>query len=139
MMHLRSRSRLLSILAAAAAFLAPAQAQLDLELDRRDPDRAARAALFAAPDFPTVDAPELSAGELDAALDGLPVERITSVAELGERLRLAHYDVLILPHGSAFPLAAWPALRSFLTRGGGLVALGGAPFHQPVLGDDTGQ
>ncbi|HEU5163870.1 MAG TPA: hypothetical protein VFV54_12030, partial [Thermoanaerobaculia bacterium] len=41
-------------------------------------------------------------------------------------------DTLVLPHGSAFPVDAWPAIASFLRRGGNLVVLGGAPFHQPV-------
>jgi hypothetical protein len=40
--------------------------------------------------------------------------------------------VLVLPYGSAFPADAWPAIRDFVREGGGLVVLGGAPFHQPV-------
>ena len=40
--------------------------------------------------------------------------------------------MLVLPYGSAFPLEAWPAIRDFVKHGGGLVVLGGAPFHQPV-------
>ncbi len=38
----------------------------------------------------------------------------------------------MLPYGSAFPLEAWAAIRDFVKQGGGLVVLGGAPFHQPV-------
>jgi hypothetical protein len=40
---------------------------------------------------------------------------------------------LILPYGSSFPLEQWPQIRTFIRRGGNLVVLGGAPFHQPVL------
>ncbi|MDX1644686.1 MAG: hypothetical protein R3244_10050, partial [Thermoanaerobaculia bacterium] len=115
------------------AGLTPAQAQLELELDRRDADRPPRAALFAVEGFPTVDAPVIEPATLSRALAGLPVDRIESVDELSERLRLRHYDLLILPYGSAFPLDAWIPLEAFLGRGGGLVVLGGAPFHQPVL------
>jgi hypothetical protein len=39
---------------------------------------------------------------------------------------------LILTYGSAFPLDAWDAVRAFIWDGGGIVVLGGAPFHQPV-------
>ncbi|HVS62719.1 MAG TPA: hypothetical protein VMT85_04340 [Thermoanaerobaculia bacterium] len=116
-----------------------AQVDVEVELDRRDPARAARAVLFAPPGFPTVDGTELDRATLGDALRGLPVERIESVGELAERLRLARYDVLILPHGSAFPLDAWPAIRAFLGGGGGLVVLGGAPFHQPVLGGSVAE
>ncbi|HSP32883.1 MAG TPA: cellulase family glycosylhydrolase, partial [Thermoanaerobaculia bacterium] len=37
------------------------------------------------------------------------------------------------PYGSAFPLDDWISIRDYLKRGGDLVVLGGAPFHQPVL------
>jgi len=100
--------------------------------DRRDLGRAPRALLFRAPGFPTVDAPEIDDATLDAALAPLPVERAASVAELDARLRLRGVDVLILSYGSAFPVDAWPRIRAFLKRGGGLAVLGGAPFHEPV-------
>ncbi|MEO1369348.1 MAG: hypothetical protein AAFX50_19395, partial [Acidobacteriota bacterium] len=103
-----------------------------IELDRRDLERPAKAALFEVPGFPTVDAPVIPPSTLRSALEGLPVERLDSVAALREELRLRRFDVLILPYGSAFPLAAWVELRAFLERGGGLVVFGGAPFHQPV-------
>ncbi len=91
-----------------------------------------RIAVFRAAGFPTVDAPALSDATLDAALAGLEVETLASPAALTEKLKPGAFDVLVLPYGSAFPLDAWPALRGFVQRGGGLVVLGGAPFHQPV-------
>jgi hypothetical protein len=100
--------------------------------DRRDTTRPPRAAVFRAPGFPTVDAPPVPDGTLEEALRGLPVEALTSPGDLAERLRLWSYDVLVLPYGSAFPIEAWPAIRRFVRGGGGLVVLGGAPFHQPV-------
>ena len=76
--------------------------------DHRDPSRAPRALVFRAAGFPTVDAPSIDDGVLDAALSGLPVDRASSVSELVSRLRLRDVDVLVLPYGSAFPVEAWP-------------------------------
>ena len=45
---------------------------------------------------------------------------------------MADSSVLVLPYGSAFPAESWPAIRAYLKSGGGLVVLGGAPFHVPV-------
>lgn len=106
--------------------------------DARNPSRAPRALVFRAAGFPTVDAPAIEDGVLDAALSGLPVDRASSVGELVSRLRLRDVDVLVLPYGSAFPLDAWPRIRGFLRRGGGLAVLGGAPFHEPVRAGETG-
>jgi hypothetical protein len=97
--------------------------------------RHARIVLFAADDFPTVDAPAIPIALLDLALTGLPVERADTPEALAALLARPSSHVLVLPHGSAFPLLAWPAIAAFLRRGGGLVVLGGAPFHQPVRRD----
>jgi hypothetical protein len=94
--------------------------------------RPPRAALFRAPGFPTADVPAIDDATLATALSGLPVDTIDSPAGLAARLKRADHDVLVLPYGSAFPLEAWPAIRDFVKQGGGLVVLGGAPFHQPV-------
>ncbi|MGA7617217.1 MAG: hypothetical protein WBX15_18795, partial [Thermoanaerobaculia bacterium] len=59
-----------------------------------------------------------------------------SIEDLTEMLSGSDRGVLVLPHGSAFPLDAWGSIRSFLDRGGSLVVLGGAPFHQPVRFED---
>ena len=94
--------------------------------------RPPRAAVFQAPGFPTADAPAIDDATLATALSGLPIDTIDSPAGLASRLKRADHDVLVLPYGSAFPLEAWPAIRDFVKEGGGLVVLGGAPFHQPV-------
>src|SRR5262245_57938191 len=94
--------------------------------------RPRRAAGFRAPGFPTVDASPIAPAVLDEALQGLPVQALGSPRELSERLSTRDFDVLVLPYGSAFPLEAWPAIRTFVRGGGGLVVLGGAPFYQPV-------
>lgn len=98
-----------------------------------DHERPGRIALFNAPDFPTVDAPEIPGDVLDKALEGLSVEHMTSPGQLGHELNVRLHGVLILPHGSAFPLDAWIPIRSFVKNGGSLLVLGGAPFHQPVI------
>ncbi|HUP50182.1 MAG TPA: hypothetical protein VNA04_15465, partial [Thermoanaerobaculia bacterium] len=90
-----------------------------------------RAALFQAGNFPTTDAPVIAQATLDEALANLPVDRIATLDGLSA------YGTLILPYGSSFPLDQWPHIRTFIRRGGNLVVLGGAPFHQPVLGGGT--
>jgi hypothetical protein len=100
--------------------------------------RLSRVAVFQAPGVPTVDAPAIDDATLAEALAGLPVETIDSPSGLASRLKRADHDVLVLPYGSAFPLEAWPAIREFVKNGGGLVVLGGAPFHQPVRQEKAG-
>ncbi len=95
----------------------------------------ARLALFVADRFPTVDAPRISGAVLELALAGLLVDSAHTPEALEALLAAPNTSVLVLPYGSAFPLAAWPAILRFLRQGGGLVVLGGAPFHQPVRGD----
>lgn len=90
--------------------------------------------VFRAPDFPTIDAPAIPDATLDAALSGVPSLTATRTDQLVEFLRANPYDVLLMPYGSAFPIDAWPAIHAFLGNGGGLVVLGGAPFHEPVIG-----
>jgi len=114
---MRTMKLTLTILVAAWSALATASADV---------------AIFRARDFPTVDAPVIPATVLDEALTGLPVDTLASIDELRARLRSHDHDVLILSYGSAFPLDAWTEIREFIKRGGSLVVLGGAPFHQPV-------
>ena len=85
-----------------------------------------RIVLFQATGFPTVDSPPISDAMLNAAMTSLPVTRTDDLTKLGDA------TLLVLPYGSAFPLDAWPHIRTFVKRGGSLVVLGGAPFHQPV-------
>jgi hypothetical protein len=89
-------------------------------------------ALFRAPGFPTSDAPALADETLSLALHGLPFETLDRVPALIDSLASGRFRVLLLSYGSAFPVEAWPAIRAFIEEGGGLVVLGGAPFHQPV-------
>ena len=101
-------------------------------------ERAPRALLFRAEGFPTVDAAVVDDTVLDNAIQGLEVTRATSTADLSAHLTREEVDVLVMPYGSAFPVDAWPAIRSFLEHGGGLANLGGAPLHVPVSRGATG-
>ena len=137
---LRGMSPKGTVLAVAMALLV-AGAAAPLAAEEREADAAGRpprAALLRAAGFPTVDAPAIPSAVLDAALAGLAVDTFTSVDALRNGLRAEDHAVLVLPYGSAFPLAAWPEIRAFVAGGGGLVVLGGAPFHQPVLVEGTG-
>src|SRR5687767_2972054 len=86
-----------------------------------------RIALLQIESFPTIDAPVIAKATLDEALSNLPLDRISDLEGLTK------YGTLVLPYGSAFPVDSWPHIRAFIGRGGNLVVLGGAPFHQPVL------
>lgn len=111
----------------------PTEPEAALELpDVRDPARPAKIALFRAPGFPTLEAPAIDDAILTKALAGLPVDTLASADDVKNKLKIRDYDILILPYGSAFPLGAWTQIRAFIEHGGGLVVLGGAPFHWPV-------
>ncbi len=90
-----------------------------------------RVAVFQAAGFPVVDARPTTPETIRRALE--PWTQVD--CDSPERLRAvltSGVEVLVLPHGSAFPLDAWEAIQAHLRRGKGLVVLGGAPFHQPV-------
>jgi hypothetical protein len=81
---------------------------------------------FAEPGFPVLDTRQ--------TLPDIPGAVVaTSTAALDSLLR-APGAVLVWRHGSAFPLAAWPAIDRFLRKGGSLLHLGGEPFTRPVGG-----
>ena len=126
------------VIALPAFLLAGLLLPLGVATVRAEGARPGRAAVFQAPGFPVADAPAIDDATLAAALAGLPIETIDSPAGLASRLKREDYDVLVLPHGSAFPLEAWSAIREFVKEGGGLVVLGGAPFHQPVRQEKAG-
>jgi hypothetical protein len=126
--------RLLRGFAAAAAIVAfvPAAGPRAAADVMQTTPPAPHVALFAAPGFPSVDAPPIAQAVLEAALSGFSVARFDSPAALTAGLTREAPDALILPYGSAFPVEAWPALREFIQQGGNLVVLGGAPLEMPV-------
>jgi hypothetical protein len=75
--------------------------------------------------FPVADSIPVS----DAALmRGFSAARTVDAAQLSEALGDAGTELLVLPYGSAYPEAAWPAILRYLERGGNLIVLGGKPF-----------
>jgi hypothetical protein len=110
----------------------PDNAAPQFNVHERDPSHPARALVFRASGFPSIDAPPIDDKVMEAALSGIPTVIATSAVELNEHLKERDVDALVLPYGSAFPVDAWPRIQSFLRNGGGLAVLGGAPFHEPV-------
>ncbi len=75
--------------------------------------------------FPSSDSAAAPREQLATAL---PASRFASAEELGPALDSPSVRLLVMSHGSAFPEQAWPAIYSFLQRGGNLLVLGGRPF-----------
>jgi hypothetical protein len=90
-----------------------------------------RVAVFLEAGFPSVDIVPISDASLREALSGLDVEWL-GVEDLSRRLDGSRYDVLVMPFGSAYPEAAWPAILKYLEAGGNWVNLGGRPFTVAV-------
>src|SRR6185369_1709189 len=87
--------------------------------------------LFWEEGFPTADTSPISQAQAQPLFTKFtPADSKTLSAALTSA------NTLILPYGSAFPEAAWPAIESFLQRGGNLVALGGKPFARPAYQKD---
>ncbi len=86
--------------------------------------------------FPTVNSEPVSDSALRQAL-GSQIEFAGSDA-LNEPATLDHARLLVLPYGSAVPVAAWTVIDKYLNRGGNLLILGGEPLHVPVTGNSGG-
>ena len=76
--------------------------------------------------FPAADTPAPD----HASLAALPNARFANAQELATALASPDTKLLVMPYGSAFPEAAWPAIYAYLQRGGNLLTLGGRPFSQ---------
>lgn len=57
---------------------------------------------------------------------------VVTSTQLGSALQAADARVLVTLHGPYFPTEAWPSILAFLRQGGGLIAIGGAPFKRPA-------
>lgn len=75
--------------------------------------------------FPTVDTSAVPVAAVERALADA---RAVNAAQLPEALADAHTTLLVMPYGSAYPEAAWPAILKYVDRGGNLLVLGGKPF-----------
>jgi hypothetical protein len=80
--------------------------------------------------FPTVASQPITRTTLMQALGEDAV--FVGIDGLRDPSALANADLLVLPYGSAFPVADWSAILGYLQGGGKLLTLGGQPFRVPV-------
>jgi hypothetical protein len=85
--------------------------------------------------FPVADTAAPSQTELSSLISGA---RFASADELQGALADASTHLLVLPYGSAYPEAAWPAIYAYLERGGNLFVLGGRPFTRAAYHNNSG-
>jgi len=88
--------------------------------------------VFSQPGFPSADTAPVSAAAL---AKGFPGARQVDAAQLDAALGAAQTRLLVLPYGSAYPEASWPALLRYLDRGGNLIVLGGKAFTRAAYRD----
>jgi hypothetical protein len=81
--------------------------------------------IFSEPGFPVADSTPISNTSLERGFVGATRVNTTHLANA---LDDARTQLLVMPYGSAYPEAAWPALLRYLDRGGNLIVLGGKPF-----------
>lgn len=95
-----------------------------------------RIVVFSQPGFPVVESEPVSPATLVKALGGAPV--FATVDQLRSGSVLGGASLLVMPYGSAVPVAAWASIERYLGGGGNLLLLGGQPLRVPVLGDMEG-
>ena len=95
----------------------------------------AKVVVFDQPGFPAIDSPAIPREGLAQALG-----KAATFADIG-RLRapetLQGASLLVMPYGSAFPLADWSAILAYLHGGGNLLLIGGQAMRVPVVGDGS--
>lgn len=96
-----------------------------------------KVAFFIADNFPTADIPPIGNSELEKLASNYNSQVLNGVQSLNSNLNTKNFSLLVLPYGSAFPLDAWQTILNFLNDGGSIVNIGGSPFYQPVLQQDS--
>jgi len=86
-------------------------------------------------DFPVADSQPVSPSALQQAFNGA---RFVEASQLPAALDDNSTTLLVLPYGSAYPEAAWPAILRYLDRGGNLIVLGGKPFTRAAFHTASG-
>lgn len=81
--------------------------------------------VFSERGFPVADSTAISEAALEHGFAGATM---VDSLHLADALSSAKTQLLVMPNGSAYPEAAWPALLRYLDRGGNLIVLGGKPF-----------
>jgi len=91
--------------------------------------------VFSEPGFPAADSVAPSDPQLAALF---PAASQIGADQLPAALSSQSCHLLVLPYGSAFSEESWPAIKSFLDRGGNLLVLGGMPFTRAAYRDAQG-
>jgi hypothetical protein len=91
--------------------------------------------VFSEPEFPAPDSVAPSETQFAALF---PKASNIGADQLPAALSSHSCHLLVLPYGSAFPEDSWPAIKSFLDRGGNLLVLGGMPFTRAAYRDAQG-
>ncbi len=87
------------------------------------------------PGFPVTDSAVVSAAALQQGFTGA---KFVTVAQLSDVLGKNATALLVMPYGSSYPEAAWPAILRYLERGGDLIVLGGKPFTRAAFQSSEG-
>jgi hypothetical protein len=96
---------------------------------------ASHAVVFWQTDFPVADSSTPSESVLHAAFPGAD---FLDAQQLPDALANTGTDLLVMPFGSSYPEAAWPAILKYLDRGGNLIVLGGKAFTRAAWQDGSG-
>jgi hypothetical protein len=93
-------------------------------------------AIFWESGFPSIQGCGVTLETLQQSLTSFTVS-VLNEQDLIAQLNTASFDLLITPHGSAFPKRAWTALLKYLRAGGNWLNLGGVPLSRPVVRKGT--
>ncbi|HEY1677795.1 MAG TPA: hypothetical protein VGG04_08820 [Candidatus Sulfotelmatobacter sp.] len=91
--------------------------------------------VFSEPKFPAADSSGPSSSQMGTLFSGA---KLAAPDQLESALADSGSHLLVLPYGSSVPEAEWPAIKSFLDRGGNLLVLGGRPFTRSAYQDAGG-
>ncbi len=125
MAHLPRRKFLKTIGSAAVASALP-------EVLRGVQKHSPAVAVFWELGFPSIQDCRITQLAIEQSLAGFAVSLLNE-RDLIAQLNTDRFDLLITPHGSAFPKRAWTAILKYLRAGGNWLNLGGVPLSRPVV------
>ncbi|QNI33693.1 hypothetical protein H7849_07140 [Alloacidobacterium dinghuense] len=96
---------------------------------------ASHTVVFFEPGFPSADSPVVTEDVLHSAFADA---EFAGAHQIVSALEKPETHLLVMPFGSAYPEAAWPAILRYLDRGGNLLALGGKPFTRAAYSSGSG-
>src|SRR5215475_8483671 len=93
------------------------------------------AVIWSEPGLPSADSSVATPEQLAQIFPGA---NLVATDQLATQLSDPQTKLLILPHASVVPEAAWPSINDFLHHGGNLLVLGGRPFTRAAYRDSSG-